>query len=104
MNNTKKDVAKRLESACIINSCIGNIIRVILLYMESMQRIIKAEIYFDGEYYCARTLEFDVFTQGKTLDETVENLKEAVGLHIEDETDYDLHDKLSILAMMDLAV
>jgi predicted RNase H-like HicB family nuclease len=69
-----------------------------------MQRIIKAEIYFDGEYYCARTLEFDVFTQGRTLDETVENLKEAIGLHIEDEPDYDLHDKSSILAMMDVAV
>jgi len=69
-----------------------------------MQRTIKAEIYFDGEYYCARTLEFDVFTQGKTIEETIENLKEAVGLHLEDEPNYDLHNKSSILAMMDVAV
>jgi len=69
-----------------------------------MQRIIKAEIYFDGEYYCARTLEFDVFTQGKSLDETIENLKEAVGLHLEDEPDYDLYNKSSILAMMDVTI
>jgi predicted RNase H-like HicB family nuclease len=69
-----------------------------------MQRTIKAEIYFDGEYYCARTLEFDVFTQGKTMDETIENLREAVSLHLEDEPDYDLHNKSSILAMMDVAV
>jgi len=47
--------------------------------------MIKAEIYFDGEYYCARCLDIDVFTQGKTIDEVIKNLKEAVSLHIEDE-------------------
>ena len=66
-----------------------------------MQKIIKAEIYFDGEYYCARTLDIDVFTQGKTLDETIKNLKEAVTLHMEDEIDYGAS---SILAMMEVAV
>jgi predicted RNase H-like HicB family nuclease len=49
-----------------------------------MHEIIKAEIYFDGEYYCAKTLGIDVFTQGKTLDETIDNLKEAVALHFDD--------------------
>ena len=68
-----------------------------------MQKIIKAEIYFDGEYYCARTLDIDVFTQGKTLDEAVKNLKEAVALHLEDEVDYGLQEQ-SILAMMEVAV
>ncbi len=68
-----------------------------------MQKIIKAEIYFDGEYYCARTLDVDVFTQGKTLDEAVKNLKEAVALHLEDEVDYGLQES-SILAMMEVAV
>ena len=38
-----------------------------------------------GEYYCARCLDIDVFTQGKTIDEVIKNLKEAVSLHIEDE-------------------
>lgn len=69
-----------------------------------MHKIIKAEIYFDGEYYCARTLDIDVFTQGKTLDETIKNLKEAVALHLEDEADYSLHETPSILAMMEVAV
>lgn len=69
-----------------------------------MQKIIKADIYFDGEHYCARTLDIDVFTQGNTIDETIENLKEAVALHLEDETDYCLHENSSILAMMDIAV
>ena len=48
-----------------------------------MKKIIKAFIYFDGEYYCAKCLEIDVFTQGKTMDETIKNLKEAVSLHLE---------------------
>ena len=49
-----------------------------------MKNMIKAEIYHDGEYYCARCLDFDIFTQGKSLDELVYNLKEAVQLHMED--------------------
>jgi predicted RNase H-like HicB family nuclease len=69
-----------------------------------MQKIIKAEIYFDGEYYCARTLDIDVFTQGKTLDDTIKNLKGAVALHIEDESDLTSYNTSSILAMMDVAV
>ncbi|KCZ72559.1 hypothetical protein ANME2D_00988 [Candidatus Methanoperedens nitroreducens] len=69
-----------------------------------MQRIIKAEIYFDGESYCARTLDIDVFTQGKTLDEVIKNLKEAVALHLEDEVGYGLQGQSSILAMMEVAV
>ena len=55
-----------------------------------MQKLIKADLYFDGEDYCARTLGIDVFTQGKTIDETIENLKEAVALHLEDKFDYNL--------------
>ena len=49
-----------------------------------MKRIIKAEIYYDGQYYCARCLDTDVFTQGKRLDDVVGNLKEAIMLHLED--------------------
>lgn len=44
----------------------------------------KFEIYNDGEYWCARGISDDIFTQGKTLDELVQNLKEAVELHFED--------------------
>ncbi len=56
---------------------------------KTMQEIIKAEIYFDGKYYCAKTLGIDVFTQGKTLDETIDNLKEAVALHFDDSKNSD---------------
>ena len=60
---------------------------------------IKAEIYFDGEYYCVRCLNIDVFTQGKTLDAAVKNLREAVSLHLEDEEwkEYDLSERPLIL-------
>ena len=69
-----------------------------------MSGIIKAEIYFDGEYYCARTLDIDVFTQGRTIDEVVANLKEAVSLHLEDEIDYGLQEASLIRAMVEVAV
>ncbi len=41
----------------------------------------KIEIYSDGEFWCARGLGEDIFTQGKTLDELHDNIKEAVVVH-----------------------
>ena len=46
--------------------------------------LVKFEIYNDGEYWCARGIRVDVFTQGKTLDDLMKNLNEAVELHFED--------------------
>jgi len=43
--------------------------------------LVKFEIYNDGEYWCARGIGVDIFTQGKTLDELMENIKEAVETH-----------------------
>ena len=48
-----------------------------------MINVLKTDIYHDGEFYCARCLDMNVFTQGKTLDEVVRNLKEAIQLHLE---------------------
>ncbi len=45
---------------------------------------VKFEIYFDGDFWCARCLEEDIFTQGKTVDEVFKNMKEAVEVHFED--------------------
>lgn len=44
----------------------------------------KFEAYFDGEYWCARGIGADVFTQGATLDELMNNIREAAELHFED--------------------
>ena len=69
-----------------------------------MKKMIKAEIYYDGEYYCAKCLDFDVFTQGKTLDEVTDNLKEAIKLHFEDDdiAASDIIPNPSLFTMMDL--
>jgi predicted RNase H-like HicB family nuclease len=46
--------------------------------------LVKIETYFDGEWWCARGIGEDIFTQGKTLDELHENIKEAVAVHFGD--------------------
>jgi len=52
---------------------------------ETLQHTIKAFIRKGEHYYVAECLEIPVVTQGKTLDEAVANLKEAVALHLEGE-------------------
>ena len=44
----------------------------------------RFEVYFDGEYWCARGIRADVFTQGRTLDELMGNIREAAALHFEE--------------------
>ena len=46
--------------------------------------LVKIEAYHDGEFWCARGIGESIFTQGQTLDELIENIKEAVALHFED--------------------
>ncbi len=45
--------------------------------------LVKIENYYDGESWCARGIGQDIFTQGRTLDELYDNIKEAVALHFE---------------------
>lgn len=47
--------------------------------------LLKVDTYFDGEYWCARGVNEDIFTQGETYDELLKNIKDAVALHLEDE-------------------
>ena len=54
--------------------------------MKTLQHTIKAVIRHGEESgYVAECVEVAVVTQGKTLDETVRNLQEAVELHLEGE-------------------
>lgn len=39
------------------------------------------EVYNDSVCWCARGIGEDIFTQGKTLDELIRNIKEAVEVH-----------------------
>jgi hypothetical protein len=45
--------------------------------------VLKFEAYHDGESWCARGIGADIFTQGQTLDELMDNIREAVALHFE---------------------
>lgn len=47
--------------------------------------LVKFEIYSDGKFWCARGIGVDIFTQGKTLDELMANLHEAVEVHFDKE-------------------
>ena len=50
-----------------------------------MQKSVKALIYRGETHYVAECFDISVVTQGKTIDETIENLREAESLHLEDE-------------------
>jgi len=69
-----------------------------------VRRTIKAFIHKGENYYVAECLELAVVTQGKTLDETVANLNEAVALHLEgeDPADFDLMPNPSLLVTLEL--
>lgn len=56
----------------------------------TLQHTIKAVIQKGESYYVAECMEIPVVTQGKTIDETVANLQEAVALHLEGEDLYEL--------------
>jgi len=50
-----------------------------------MNKTIKAYIYRGEKYYVGECMEISVVTQGKTVDETISNLREAISLHLEGE-------------------
>jgi predicted RNase H-like HicB family nuclease len=50
-----------------------------------MRRSIKAHIYQGESQYIAECLDVPVVTQGRTIQDALENLREAVGLFIEGE-------------------
>ena len=51
----------------------------------SLQHTIKAFVRKGDTQYVAECLDIAVVTQGKTLNETISNLQEAVALHLEGE-------------------
>ncbi len=69
-----------------------------------MRHTIKAFVHKGEKYYIAECLELAVVTQGKTLDETIANLQEAVALHLEGEdlADFDLEPNPSLLITLEL--
>jgi predicted RNase H-like HicB family nuclease len=46
--------------------------------------LVKIEVYNDGEFWRARGIGEDIFTQGQAVDELYANMREAVSLHFDD--------------------
>jgi predicted RNase H-like HicB family nuclease len=69
-----------------------------------MRRTIKAFISKGETHYVAECPEIGVATQGKTLDETMANLKEAVALFLEgeDPAEFDLVPDPALVVTMEL--
>ncbi len=70
----------------------------------SLQHTVKAVLRKGEGHYVAECVEIAVVTQGKTVDETLANLQEAVALHLEDENlaDMGLAPNPTIVVTMEL--
>ena len=69
-----------------------------------MKKIIQVRIYKGDTYYVAECFDLPVVTQGKTLDEVVDNIEEAVSLHLEGEDfeQLDISPDFSVLISFEL--
>jgi predicted RNase H-like HicB family nuclease len=73
--------------------------------MKQMKSIIQFHLYKSEKFYVAEGIDLPVVTQGKTLDELAENIREAVALQLEGENleEFDLSPKPTILANFELS-
>jgi predicted RNase H-like HicB family nuclease len=56
-------------------------------------RSLKYVVYREGKYFVSQCLNVDVSSFGKSIDEAVANLKDAVELYLKDgAADYSFHD------------
>lgn len=73
--------------------------------MKSLQHTIKAVVRAGEESgFVAECVEIAVVTQGKTLDETIRNLQEAIALHMEGENaaDFGLRNHPALVVTMEI--
>ena len=70
---------------------------------KHLQHNIMAHIHRGEDHYVAECVEISVVTQGKTLDETMANLQEAIQLHLEgeDPAEYGLVANPTVLVITD---
>ena len=64
--------------------------------------LVKFEVYNDGEYWCARGIGVDIFTQGKTMEKLMKNMVEAVEVHFDKELE--TGEEIKILSISELEV
>ncbi|MDO8531408.1 MAG: type II toxin-antitoxin system HicB family antitoxin [Dehalococcoidia bacterium] len=72
--------------------------------LAALRRTILARVSKGEKYYIAECLDISVVTQGRTLEKTLSNLREAVALHLEGENlaELGLAPNPSILVTMEL--
>ncbi len=73
--------------------------------MQQLQQTIKAILrHGDEGGYVVECVEIAIVTQGSTIDETVQNLKEAVALHLEGEhpAEFGLREHPTLLVTMEI--
>lgn len=64
--------------------------------------LVKMDTYFDGEAWCARGIDGDIFTQGTTYDDLLKNIREAVSLHLEEELQKGKTVEILVMSEMEL--
>lgn len=69
-----------------------------------MKKIIQVHIFKGEKFYIAECIDLPIVTQGKSLDELLVNLKEAIELQLEGENleDFDLSAQPIIIANLEL--
>jgi len=73
--------------------------------MKHLQQTIKAIVRLGDESgFVAECVEVAVVTQGTTIDETINNLREAVALHLEGENaaEFGLQDRPTLIVTMEI--
>ncbi|KAF1073706.1 type II toxin-antitoxin system HicB family antitoxin [Methanogenium sp. MK-MG] len=64
--------------------------------------LIKFDIYYDGECWCARGIGVDIFTQGRTPDELIGNINDAAELHFEE--DIEAGEQITVVSLTEFQV
>jgi len=79
-------------------------INFIFVNIEDMKHIIQFKIYKGEKYFVAEGLDLPIVTQGRTIDETVKNIREALSLHLEGEdlSELDIGPNSSVLVNFEL--
>lgn len=73
-------------------------------YHDAVKKIIQVHIFKGDNCFVAECVDLPIVTQGATLDELAENVREAIALHLEGENlaDFGLAEEPSILASVEL--
>jgi predicted RNase H-like HicB family nuclease len=64
--------------------------------MDIMTVVFNIAIMKEGDLYVAKCIDNTITSQGKTMDEAIANLKEALELYYEDEPEYAISETSNI--------